>query len=70
MSPYSPDFLRRHYTFNYNGYYSSLSYECLVFNSELSTCLWFTLNYNLVVCGMPNLIELSYSLAYKEPFSI
>ena len=29
-----------------------------------------TLNYNLVVCGTPNLIELYYSLAYKECFSI
>ena len=29
-----------------------------------------TLNYNLVVCGIPNLIELHYSLAYKERFSI
>ena len=29
-----------------------------------------TLNYNLVVCGMPNVIELGYSLAYKEHFSI
>ena len=28
------------------------------------------LNYNLVVCGTPNLIELCYSLAYKQPFSI
>ena len=29
------------------------------------------LNYNnLVVCGMPNLIELSYFLAYKELFNI
>ena len=25
-----------------------------------------TLNYNLVVCGMPNLIELCYFLSYKE----
>ena len=29
-----------------------------------------TLNHNLVVCGMANLIELCYSLAYKERFSI
>ena len=28
------------------------------------------LNYNLVVCVTPNLIELYYSLAYKEHFSI
>ena len=28
------------------------------------------LNYNLVVCGMPNLIGLCYSLVYKECFSI
>ena len=28
------------------------------------------LNYNLVVCVMPNLIELCYSLAYNEHFSI
>ena len=30
------------------------------------------LNYNFVVCGMPNLIELclTYSLAYKVHFSI
>ena len=27
------------------------------------------LYYNLVVCGTPNLIELCYSLAYKECFS-
>ena len=25
--------------FNYNGYYSSLTYKCLVLDSELSTCL-------------------------------
>ena len=29
-----------------------------------------TLNYNLVVCDTPNLIELCYSLAYKECFSV
>ena len=29
-----------------------------------------TLNYNLVVCGTPNLIKLCYSLANKECFSI
>ena len=28
------------------------------------------LSYNLVVCGMPNLIELCYSLSYNEHFSI
>ena len=28
------------------------------------------LNYNLVVCVTPNLIELCYSLAYKECFSM
>ena len=28
------------------------------------------LDHNLVVCGMPNLIELYCSLAYKECFSI
>ena len=28
------------------------------------------LNYNLVDCGTPNLIELCYFLAYKEHFSI
>ena len=28
------------------------------------------LNYSLVVCGMPSLIGLYYSLAYKECFSI
>ena len=28
------------------------------------------LHYTLVVCGTPNLIELWYSLAYKEQFSI
>ena len=28
------------------------------------------LNYNLVVCSMPNLIELCHSLAYKKCFSI
>ena len=28
------------------------------------------LNYNLVVCGMPNLIKLCYFLAYKEHYSI
>ena len=28
------------------------------------------LNYNLVVCGTPNLTELCYFLAYKECFSI
>ena len=47
----------------------------------LSTMLWFvfdhvklfcglTLNYNLVACGTPNLIELCYFLAYNERFSI
>ena len=29
-----------------------------------------TLNYNLVVYGMPNLIELCYFLVYNEHFSI
>ena len=28
------------------------------------------LNYNLVVCGMPKLVELCYSLAYKKYCSI
>ena len=28
------------------------------------------LNYNIVVCGMLKLIELCYSLAYKECYSI
>ena len=28
------------------------------------------LNYNLEVCGMPNLIELCYSLDYKKHFGI
>ena len=28
------------------------------------------LNYDLVVCATPNLIELCYSLAYKEHFGI
>ena len=28
------------------------------------------LNYSLVVCGMPNIIKLSYFLAYKERFGI
>ena len=28
------------------------------------------LNYSLVACGTPNLIELFYSLAYKERFSV
>ena len=29
-----------------------------------------TLNYNFVVCGTPNLIELCHSLAYKDCFSM
>ena len=29
-----------------------------------------TLNYNLVVCGTPNVTKLCYFLAYKERFSI
>ena len=41
----------------------------LVYNHVKLFCD-LTLNYNLVVCGMPNLIELCYSLAYKECFSI
>ena len=28
------------------------------------------LNYNLVVCGTPNLIKLCYFLAYKECFNV
>ena len=38
MSPLSRDFLRLNGIFNYNGYYGSLTYECLVLDSELSTC--------------------------------
>ena len=41
MSAYSHDFLKRQCIFNYNGYYSSLTYEHLVLDSELSTCLKF-----------------------------
>ena len=40
MSPYSRDFLWRHCIFNYNGYYSSLTYEHLFLDSELSTCFY------------------------------
>ena len=38
MSLYSRDVLLR-LVYNYNGYYSGLTYEHLVFDSELSTCL-------------------------------
>ena len=41
----------------------------LVFNHVKLFC-GLMLNYNLVVCGTPNLIELCYFLAYKEQFSI
>ena len=36
-------------------------------DSEPSTCN-LKLNYNPVVCGIPNLIELCYFLAYKKHF--
>ena len=41
----------------------------LVYNCVKLFC-GLTLNYSLVVCGMPNLIELCYFLAYKEHFSV
>ena len=41
-----------------------LVYDCIHLFCSL------TLNYNPVVCGTPNLIELCYFLAYKEYFSI
>ena len=37
---------------------------------RVKTFCGLTLNYNLVVCNMPNLIKLCYFLAYKERFSI
>ena len=42
---------------------------CLVYDRVKLFC-GLTLSYNLVVCGKPNLIELCYSLAYKECFSM
>ena len=41
-----------------------LVYDCVKLSCDLM------LNYNLMVCGTPNLIELCYSSAYKEHFSI
>ena len=35
----------------------------------LSITLWLAYNRLKLFCGMPNLIELCYSLAYKEHFS-
>ena len=43
MTPYSRDFLRRHCIFNYNGYYSSFTYERLIVNCQL-----VAINYNAV----------------------
>ena len=41
----------------------------LVFNDVNLFC-GLMLNYNLVVCGTPNLIELCGLLAYKEHFGL
>ena len=41
-----------------------LVYDCTKLFCDLK------LNYNLVVCGTPNLIELCYSVAFKEHFSV
>ena len=41
---------------------------CLVYDRVKLFC-GLTLNYNLVVCSITNLIQLCYSLAYKECFS-
>ena len=41
-----------------------LVYDCIKLFRDLKS------NYNLVVCGMTDLIELCYFLAYKEHFSI
>ena len=43
MSPYSCDFLWHHCIFNYNGYYNSLTYRCLVFREWTVNLFLFTL---------------------------
>ena len=44
------------------------------YHPVLSFDVWLhwnrTLNYNLVICGMSNLVELCYFLAYNKCFSI